>query len=285
MSDAILVPVYIIAFEYTSPILGNDILVGGAGNDWIDGSYGNDVIYPGPGSDYVLGGPGFDIVLFAGDLYNRTGVYVDLSHGQGYSGDATGDIYVSVEGVTGTFFDDILVGDQGNNLLDGKEGNDIIIPLDGFDVIVGGEGSDTYVINSMLRGSKIIRNYARDRADDLIDIKKYQRQELAFRKNSTNLMIYVGDYYNSTSFCPFNNSNALVVENWFAGPKMQHLKLKLAAETMDLMFVTENSNELLEYDPQCNEHSEHCQRLQEDFINTMYDVYDDVFNNTQIHMY
>ena len=255
-------------------------MVGGAGNDWIDGSYGNDAIYPGPGSDYVLGGPGFDIVLFSGDLYKRKGVYVDLSHGKGYSGDAAGDIFVSVEGVTGTFFDDLIVGDTENNLLDGKEGNDVIIPLDGFDVMVGGEGHDTYVMPSLLKGAKVIRNYARDKAVDSVKLMLYKLPEIFFRRNSTHLMAYVGNYYDTPSgyFCPYSNSSALIFENWFEGPKMQHLKLELSDGTIDLAEFVDNIGQLSTDDPASESHTEECKKLENSVIDRLYD--DDNTNMT-----
>jgi len=73
---------------------GGNYIDGGAGDDIITAYDGNDVLVGGDGNDYLQGGAGADS-LYGGagvdsaDYYSSTaGVYVDLSTGYGYYGDA-----------------------------------------------------------------------------------------------------------------------------------------------------------------------------------------------------
>jgi Ca2+-binding RTX toxin-like protein len=53
---------------------------------------------------------------------------------------AVSDWLYSIEGLTGSAFDDTLTGDAGNNRLDGSIGSD---------VLTGGDGSDTYTVDNI----------------------------------------------------------------------------------------------------------------------------------------
>ena len=55
---------------------------------------------------------------------------------------AEGDTLTNVENLTGSAFDDLLVGDDQDNVLDGGAGADIIHGGDGGDRISGGLGPD-----------------------------------------------------------------------------------------------------------------------------------------------
>jgi Ca2+-binding RTX toxin-like protein len=119
---------------------GNDELWGGSGNDILSGGEDNDTLIGGPGADQLYGGVGIDTVSYVG---SPTGVAVDLSDGFGYGGDAEGDRIYQVENITGSAYDDILVGSKDNNVLKGEGGNDRLVGGAGGDVLDGGEGSDT----------------------------------------------------------------------------------------------------------------------------------------------
>jgi serralysin len=60
-------------------------------------------------------------------------------------GDALGDTYLNIENLTGSAFQDILVGDDGINVLDGGLGRDSLSGGAGNDTLVGGAGADSLV--------------------------------------------------------------------------------------------------------------------------------------------
>lgn len=187
---------------------------------------GDDVIYPGPGGDHVKGGPGFDVIIVFGDANDQSGVFIDLLNGHGYGGDAQEDIYVSVEGVIGSFFSDILVGDHNDNYLNGKERNDILFPLDGKDILVGGEGEDMYDIGNS-KGEKIIQNFAMDRVMDYVNLKNYDSDSVYLEKRSNDLILHVGVVLNGL-FCPMSNIGPYHIEQWYKSSLFQHLTVQLA---------------------------------------------------------
>ena len=99
---------------------GDDVFCAGGGNDSIQGMGGNDTIDGGPGTDTVIytDAPG--------------GVNVNLATGVA-TGDGT-DTISNVENVTGSNFNDTIVGGTAKNILIGGKGNDSID---------GGAGKDT----------------------------------------------------------------------------------------------------------------------------------------------
>ena len=119
---------------------GRDILVGGEGKDKLFGGNSNDILVGGKGADLIDGGTSFDYARFlASDTYN----YVDLLRGKGYSGEAQGDTYVSIEGLIGGDGVDLLRGNDVNNRIDGGAGNDRLAGNGGSDYLKGGLGNDS----------------------------------------------------------------------------------------------------------------------------------------------
>jgi Ca2+-binding RTX toxin-like protein len=127
---------------------GNDLICGGPGSDALDGGRGNDRLSGGPGRDTIwadvgndelFGDGGNDVLLgYLGDdaIAGGSGwddawfseapgsVNADLSTGR-----ATGegiDRLIGIEALTGSAFDDILVGDENANGFQGMEGEDSI---------------------------------------------------------------------------------------------------------------------------------------------------------------
>ena len=68
-------------------------------------------------------------------------VTVNLATGVGTGGDAAGDVFLSIEGLIGSTFDDILTGDI-NDTLVGGGGNDTLVGGSGADSLDGGAGID-----------------------------------------------------------------------------------------------------------------------------------------------
>ena len=100
---------------------GNDTLYGAAGADTLMGEGGNDVLVGGLGSDVLDGGTGIDTADYSA---SSAAVTVSLANGIGFGGDADGDALVSIENLTGSAFDDTLLGDQLLNRLTGGTGDD-----------------------------------------------------------------------------------------------------------------------------------------------------------------
>ncbi|MGO4705569.1 cadherin domain-containing protein [Microvirga sp. 2MCAF38] len=138
--------------------IGNDHLSGLGGDDILVGELGNDILEGGLGTDHLLGGDGYDLLeggagadtLDGGahdDLASYSsstiGLTVSLSFPNNNTGDAQGDIYLSIEGLVGSRFNDRLEGDAGANNLQGWYGDDLLSGGGGNDTLFGGEGNDT----------------------------------------------------------------------------------------------------------------------------------------------
>lgn len=128
---------------------GNDIIYGdndhhisSEGNDTIYGGNGNDTIYGGGGADYIDGGEGTDTASYT---ISALGVTIDLLNHTATGGDATGDILISIENITGSNTGtqrDWIWGDHQNNIINGLAGDDILEGGAGADIIDGGDGWD-----------------------------------------------------------------------------------------------------------------------------------------------
>jgi len=62
--------------------------------------------------------------------------------GRGISGDASRDLYTSIESLTGSNHDDTLTGDNGRNILRGMYGEDTLFGNGGNDRLYGGALDD-----------------------------------------------------------------------------------------------------------------------------------------------
>jgi Ca2+-binding RTX toxin-like protein len=119
--------------------LGNIILAQG-GNDNISGGAGSDSLYGGLGADVLNGGADFD---FARYDYAATAIYARLDGVAGAYGEAVGDTFISIEGLIGSRFNDVFVGNNINgDYLSGLDGNDTLYGLGGTDSLDGGAGND-----------------------------------------------------------------------------------------------------------------------------------------------
>lgn len=149
------------AMHYIINGTGNSTIAGTAAADLIWGQGGNDQITAGAGNDFVQGGSNSD-TFFASvndgdDVYDGgtgTDTYVmtataalanvDLSQGTASSSQTGSDQLISIENVTGSSGDNIIVGSNGGNVLVGNGGNDSLTGLGGGDDIDGGTGNDTF---------------------------------------------------------------------------------------------------------------------------------------------
>lgn len=126
---------------------GNDRIFGQDGSDTINGGLGNDYIEGGAGADFINGGGGIDTIGFS---TATQGVNANLAApppqaeplDTGASNDALGDVYVSIENISGSAFDDDLRGDFFSNVINGRAGDDFINGEGGNDRLIGGMGDD-----------------------------------------------------------------------------------------------------------------------------------------------
>ena len=152
---------------------GNDTLDGGDGDDTLDGGPGNDNLFASLGADALRGGPGVDAAY-----YNRSeaGVTVNLAAGTGRGGIAEGDTLSSIESLTGSPHDDILIGNNASNLLIGDGGNDTLRGGPGADALDGRGGIDTADYSTAARPVTINLSNSADnkggaRGDTLVSIE------------------------------------------------------------------------------------------------------------------
>jgi Ca2+-binding RTX toxin-like protein len=162
---------------------GNDTLEGGDGNDTLDGGAGRDLIEGNGGDDTLIGGSGPDTL--DGGLDGDTasyedalaGISADLQQGAGSRGDASGDVFISIENLIGSNFDDTLTGDGGDNRLvglggadslDGRGGDDTLEGGVGDDTLTGGAGNDAFVGTPDELDGDLITDFT---ADDFIKLE------------------------------------------------------------------------------------------------------------------
>ncbi len=150
----------------TNPVMGDDIINGGAGNDSLFGQGGNDVIDGGDGDDLIHGGSGGDIIhgeggndtLYGGDgseenVHGDGGNDILHSGGEGhYYGDAGDDLIYA--GIT-SGVNEVLDGGTGTDTVDTTSWDGIYVvnlatgttnfgeSFINFEKIVTGNGGDT----------------------------------------------------------------------------------------------------------------------------------------------
>jgi Ca2+-binding RTX toxin-like protein len=102
---------------------GNDALNGGVSAETLEGGDGDDTIEGAAAADRIDGGAGYDVASYRN---SGSGVSVSLASNNGWSGDATGDVLVSIESLMGSPLADVLVGNNDHNIIEGGFGGDVI---------------------------------------------------------------------------------------------------------------------------------------------------------------
>ena len=110
----------------------NDTLTGDAGANLLSGGAGNDTLNGGPGDDTIDGGTGTNTASYA-DATSYVAVNLQL---QGSAQDTLGagkDTLSNIQNLTGSAFNDYLLGDANANLFDGGAGDDFLNGRGGLD--------------------------------------------------------------------------------------------------------------------------------------------------------
>lgn len=118
---------------------GKDVLAGRGGDDVLSGGAGNDTLEGGEGADILDGGTGNDTASYAGA---GDAVEVSLFIPVVSTGEAAGDMFISIGSLYGSRFADMLQGNDQSNRLDGADGSDTLQGLFGNDTLLGGGGDD-----------------------------------------------------------------------------------------------------------------------------------------------
>ena len=93
-------------------------------------------VYSGTGNDTLTGGANsFEYLIYTD---SDAGVNIDLSLNMASGGHAEGDIISGFDSIYGSTYDDVLIGNAGNNIIWGNQGDD---------VIEGGAGADTLFVS------------------------------------------------------------------------------------------------------------------------------------------
>jgi Ca2+-binding RTX toxin-like protein len=119
----------LVGFESAEGSDHDDRLLGDGGDNHLMGGTGDDVLRGAAGTDRLDGGAGSDTADY-GDA--TRGVTVDLAHGL-----TEGDLYLSIENVSGSGLGDHLLGDRGDNVLTGQGGQDWLFGGRGDDTLLG----------------------------------------------------------------------------------------------------------------------------------------------------
>ena len=106
-------------------LFGNElrnVLKGEGEADQLEGLGGNDFLVGGGGSDLLNGGEGIDTALYDNPIFNpftftSEGIIVSLVNSSANTGEAEGDLLVSVENISATRLGDTIEGDVGVNVL------------------------------------------------------------------------------------------------------------------------------------------------------------------------
>lgn len=138
---------------------GNDILQGASGDDTLKGGGGSDILEGGLGTNDIQGGGGNDTVSYEHfDAPTEVepgrwfGVNVDLSRG-GSSDDQglfLNDTLTGISNIRGSSYDDMLIGDDSNNVIEGGIGADSIYGGNGVDAISYAHSTQGVTVNLSL---------------------------------------------------------------------------------------------------------------------------------------
>ncbi len=147
--------------DHADILLGDDgpnRIYGVSGNDDVNGNGGDDVLISGSDPDLLNGGPGMDTVSYE---RSQEGVTVNLREGIAKGGNAEGDVFMDIENIEGSDYDDVLVGNDEANRLYGRFGNN---------TLEGGGGADHFIFD-FIGNNETVLDFTDN--EDLIDLTTF----------------------------------------------------------------------------------------------------------------
>ncbi|KAL3847756.1 hypothetical protein ACJMK2_018650 [Sinanodonta woodiana] len=203
---------------------GNDVLIGGPGDDRLYGGKGDDTIFGGDGGDLIDGGTGINTIVFKGDGYNQIGVFVDIRTGKGADSDADGDTYIDIHNIFGSEYNDILHGNDNDNVISGFQGNDYIHPYGSNDILTGGQGVDVYNCSDAT-GTKEIWLDGDLEFPDLIVLDHMKINDTCFYLIENDLFITENSYSDADQLL-------IIIKNFTAEKALSNVKLQIETYTI-----------------------------------------------------
>jgi Ca2+-binding RTX toxin-like protein len=139
-------------------LVGSEIanrLIGRYGDDILHGMAGDDTLIGGAGNDLMYGETGQDMVDY---LDAQSAITLNIATSLVSSVTEGADRIFGIEHVTGSNFNDVIIGDWQANTLIGGRGADALLGAEGDDLIIGGEveanelygglGNDRYIVSA-----------------------------------------------------------------------------------------------------------------------------------------
>jgi Ca2+-binding RTX toxin-like protein len=204
---------------------GDDTIDGGIGTNQLFGEDGNDIFIAGAGIDTINGGDGSDTISYVNSNAN---IAVNLATNLLFGGDATNDNISSIENITGSSFNDTLIGNSLANILNGGSGNDNL---------AGGNGCDVYIYN-FNSGTDIITETGND-ADILRFSGGIIASDLSFVINGDDLEIQVGD----------NVENKVIIKNQITQNSIETIKINPVYNISKEFFIINEDEPLIFSNP------------------------------------
>ncbi len=180
---------------WTGFTIANGVVIeratGGSGNDVLIGNDADNILSGGAGVDILTGGLGRDTVDYS---QAASSVRAQLNtNASSNDGDGGTDTFSGIENLTGSAFNDLLIGDGGANVLNGGTGRDTLLGMASNDILIGGDGAgnqlqgglgdDRYIVTA---NDTLVEFF-----DEGVDTVETTLNAYALRDNFENL-IYAG---------------------------------------------------------------------------------------------
>jgi Ca2+-binding RTX toxin-like protein len=155
-------------FERVEGSRFDDVLIAKFTGSGLIGGDGNDALVSLAGSDFLAGGNGFDTAYY-GAVSSAVTVDLNIIGSQNTGGGGT-DTLASIEGITGSNFSDILIGNAGRNNFNGSAGNDFIDGGAGDDFVDYSQQTAAVTVDLSIAGPQTVVA-ASAKQDTLVNIE------------------------------------------------------------------------------------------------------------------